>query len=86
MYCSWLLPAFSTVIVLLYPVLNTPLQPTPEYIATRYLWMVVFSHIHFMVFSRALGSGSRRDPARTPRRKRGPCTRSMAIALGVQSR
>ena len=37
------------------------------------------------VFSRALGSGARREPARTPRRKCGPWPRSVTHALGVQS-
>ena len=35
--------------------------------------------------SRALGSVARRELARTPRRKFGPCPRSVARALGVQS-
>ena len=38
------------------------------------------------VFSRALGSGAPREPAQTPRRKCGPCPRSVARAHGVQSR
>ena len=53
---------------------------------------VFFSaHRHFslfgqQVFSRDLGSGARREPTRTPRRKCGPWPRSVARALGVQSR
>ena len=38
------------------------------------------------LFSCSLGSGARREPARTPRRKCGPWPRSVARALGVQSR
>ena len=38
------------------------------------------------VFSRALGSGARREPARTPRRKCEPWPRSVARALEAQSR
>ena len=37
------------------------------------------------VFSRALGSVARREPAGTPRRKCGPWPRSVARALGVRS-
>ena len=37
------------------------------------------------IFSRALGSGARREPARTPRRKFGLWPRAMACAAGVQS-
>ena len=35
------------------------------------------------VFSRALGSGARREPVRTPQPKCGPWPRSVARALGV---
>ena len=35
-----------------------------------------------LVFSRALGSVARREPARTPRRKFGPWSMSVARALG----
>ena len=50
-----------------------------------------FAHWHFflfrpLVFSHALGSGTRREPARTRRRKCGPCPRFVERALGVQSR
>ena len=38
------------------------------------------------VFSRALGSGARSEPARAPRRKCGPWPRSVAHTLGVRSR
>ena len=53
--------------------------------------MCFFAHRHFSlfrpgVFPRALGSGARKEPARTPRHKCGPWPRSVARALGVQSR
>ena len=38
------------------------------------------------IFCRALGSGARREPARTPRRQCGSLSRSVARALGVGSR
>ena len=38
------------------------------------------------VFSRALGSGARRQLAQTPRRKCGPWPRSVARALGINGR
>ena len=52
---------------------------------------MLFAHRHLFlfgprVFSRALGSGARREPAQTPRRKCEPWPRSVARALGVQSR
>ena len=52
---------------------------------------LLFAHRHLFlfgprVFSRALGSGARREPAQTPRRKCEPWPRSVARALGVQSR
>ena len=49
--------------------------------------------VHMCIFSlpaaglsRVVGSGARREPARTPRRKCGPWPRSVGRALGLQSR
>ena len=46
----------------------------------------IFVFFRPRIFSRALGSGARREPARTRRRKCGPWPRSVARARGVQSR
>ena len=56
----------------------------------NYLYLFIFRHRHFFLFrprlySRVLGSGARKEPARTPQRKCGPRPRSEARALGVQS-
>ena len=52
---------------------------------------MLFAHRHLFlfgprVFSRALGSGARRQLAQTPRRKCGPWPRSVARALGINGR
>ena len=57
-------------------------------LAAMYKCVFLVLRIFFLfrprVFSRAPGSGARREPARAPRRKCGPWSRSVARALGVQ--
>ena len=51
-----------------------------------FLHVGIFLLFRPRVFARALGSGARRESARTPRRKCGPWPRSATRALEVQSR
>ena len=71
-----------------HPAGNTPLsegEPCITVYKCVILQIGIFS-LSAAVFPRALGSVGRREPARTPRHKCGPWSRSVARALGVQSR
>ena len=68
---------------------GSPHTPKGSFVA---LYVCVFLHIDIFllfrprVFSRALGSGARREPAETPRRTFEPWPRSVARTLGLQCR
>ena len=69
---------------------HTPRRGTLHILYRYYYVRIYIAHRHFFlcrprVFSRVLGSGTRREPSRTPRPKCGPWKRPVARALGVQS-